>query len=46
MIVNVYGTMDKAMLLRLSGYNIEYQAAKFEFLYDEYYQRAKEEGLI
>jgi Phage integrase family. len=46
MIVNVYGTMDKAMLLRLSGYNIEYQVARFEFLYNEYYQRAKEEGLI
>jgi Phage integrase family. len=46
MIVNVYGTMDKQMLLKLSGYNIEYQVAKFEFLYDEYYQRAKREGLI
>jgi Phage integrase family. len=46
MIVNVYGTMDKAMLLKLSGYNIEYQATKFEFLYGEFYEKAKSEGLI
>jgi len=46
MIVNVYGTMDKAMLLKLSGYEVSYEAAKFEFLYNEWYERAKEEGLI
>jgi integrase len=46
MIVNVYGTMDKAMLLKLSGYSIEYKTAKFEFLYDEWFEKAKQEGLI
>jgi len=46
MIVNVYGTMDKAMLLRLSGYDVKYEASKFEFLYNDYERRAREEGLI
>ena len=46
MIVNVYGTMDKAMLLKLSGYNVNYEAAKFEFLYNHWYYKAKSEGLI
>jgi len=46
MIVNVYGTMDKAMLLRLSGYDVKYEAAKFEFLYNEWFEKAKAEGLI
>ena len=46
MIVNVYGTMDRAMLLKLSGYNVDYEAAKFEFLYNSWEERAREEGLI
>ncbi|HID41616.1 MAG TPA: hypothetical protein EYP33_05615 [Pyrodictium sp.] len=46
MIVNVYGTMDRAMLLKLSGYNVNYEAAKFEFLYNHWEERAREEGLI
>jgi len=46
MIVNVYGTMDKAMLLKLSGYSIEYKTAKFEFLYDQWFEKAKQEGLV
>ena len=46
MIVNVYGTMDKAMLLKLSGYEVSYEAAKFEFLYNDWYEKAKQEGLI
>jgi len=46
MIVNVYGTMDKAMLLKLSGYDVKYEAARFEFLYNEWYEKAKAEGLL
>ena len=46
MIVNVYGTMDKAMLLKLSGYDVNYEAAKHEFLYNHWYERAKAEALI
>ena len=46
MIVNVYGTMDKAMLLKLSGYNVSYEAAKHEFLYNHWEERARAEGLI
>ena len=46
MIVNVYGDMDKAALLKISGYNTGFKPAKFEFLHGEYYERAKAEGLI
>lgn len=46
MIVNVYGTMDKAMLLKLSGYDIEYKAARFEFLYGKWYDDAVALGLL
>jgi len=46
MIVNVYGDMDKAALLKLSGYNVDFQAAKHEFLYNEWEKKAREEGLI
>jgi len=46
MIVNVYGTMDRAMLLKLSGYEVKYEAAKFEFLYNEWEEKARSEGLI
>jgi len=38
--------MDKAMLLKLSGYNVSYEAAKFEFLYNDWYEKAKTEGLL
>jgi Phage integrase family. len=46
MIVNVYGTMDKALLLRLSGYDIKIEGAKFEFLYNEWYERARLMSLV
>ena len=46
MIVNVYGTMDKALLLRLSGYDVKYEGARFEFLYNEWYEKAVKESLL
>jgi len=46
MIVNVYGDMDKAALLQISGYNVEFKKARFEFLWGEWEEKAKTEGLI
>jgi len=46
MIVNVYGDIDKAMLLRLSGYEIDVEAAKHEFLHNSWLEKAKKEGLL
>jgi len=34
------------MLLKLSGYDVKYEAAKFEFLYNEWEEKARSEGLI
>lgn len=38
--------MDKQALLQISGYNTGFKPAKFEFLHGEWYQKAKEEGLL
>ena len=46
MIVKVYGDISEEMLLALSGYGEIRERAKHEFLYNEYLERAVEEGLL
>jgi Phage integrase family. len=46
MIVKVYGDISEEMLLALSGYGELRERAKHEFLYNTYYERAVEEGLL
>ena len=46
MIVNVYGDMDKAALLKISGYETGFKPTRFEFLHGEWEERARAEGLI
>jgi integrase len=46
MIVKVYGDISEEMLLSLSGYGIKVERAKHEFLYNEWLERAKQEGLL
>jgi integrase len=46
MITKVYGDISEEMLLSLSGYNIQVQRAKHEFLYNEWLLQAREEGLL
>ena len=45
MIVLVYGEMSEAMRLRLLGYKVDVEQAKFEFLPNHYKEKAKKEGL-
>jgi len=45
MIVLVYGEMSEAMRLRLLGYKVDVEQAKFEFLPNSWKEKAKKEGL-
>jgi len=45
MIVKVYGEMSEEMRLKMLGYDIKVEQAKFEFLPNHYKEKAKKEGL-
>jgi integrase len=46
MIVKVYGDMSEEMLLSTLGYDIKVERARHEFLYGEWLEKARSEGLL
>jgi len=46
MITLIYGEMSEEMRLKMLGYDIKVEQAKFEFLPNHYREKAKKEGLL